>query len=255
MSFRDLHYQAEPLLLCNVWDVPSAMLANKLGFKAAGTSSAALAHSLGYKDGEQLAFSILYERVRRITECVDIPLSVDLEAGYGESSTQVLENVLALADLGVVGINIEDSLVGAEVNAERELVESKKFAGLLDAISLGLKAAGVDVFVNARTDVFLLGCDSAVERTVERIQVYTEAGAHGIFVPCIVREDDIAKVADACSLPLNVMCMPGLPDFEVLKNSNVKRISMGNFAYNSMVQNLEHSLAKITDAQSFASLF
>ena len=251
MNFRDLHHQVEPLLLCNVWDVPSAMLANKLGFKAAGTSSAALAHSLGYNDGEQLAFSILYERVKRISECVDIPLSVDLEAGYGASAEQVLENVLALSELGVVGINIEDSLVGTE----RELVDIKVFSARLKALSLGLKAANADVFVNARTDVLLLGCDSPVEQSVERIQAYTEAGADGIFVPCIVREDDIAKVVDACSLPLNVMCMPDLPQFSALKKLNVKRISMGNFSYNSMVQNLEHSLAQITNAQSFDSLF
>src|SRR5882762_7244940 len=108
-TFLQLHHAATPLLLGNCWDVSSAKLLEENGFKAIGTSSAALARSLGYEDGENLPFDLLLETVKRIQQNIAVPLSVDMEKGYGTTNKGILENILKLHDIGVVGINIEDS--------------------------------------------------------------------------------------------------------------------------------------------------
>jgi 2-methylisocitrate lyase-like PEP mutase family enzyme len=110
MNFKELHCQAAPVLICNVWDVVSAKLAQKLGYQAIGTSSGAIAELLGYKDGEEMTFNELVYIVQRITKSIDVPLTVDFEAGYGRDPVGIAERIERLVNLGVVGVNLEDSL-------------------------------------------------------------------------------------------------------------------------------------------------
>ncbi|SEM00743.1 2-Methylisocitrate lyase, PEP mutase family [Aquimarina amphilecti] len=251
MNFKELHNQKTPLLLGNVWDVPSAKTAEKLGFQAIGTSSSAIAALLGYQDGEQMGFSELIYFVKQIVTNTNLPLSVDLESGYSRDPIIIAEHIKELVALGVVGINIEDSIV----KDERILLNGEKFAStLIDVINV-LSKENIDVFINVRTDTFLLKHSDVIEETKKRIKLYENAGANGIFTPCIENESDIREIVNCTSLPINVMCMPNLPDFNTLSSLGVQRISMGNFLFDTMYSQLERITKDIIDQRSFQSIF
>lgn len=243
---------SSPLLLCNVWDVTSAKIAEQLGYECIGTSSGAIAAMLGYPDGEYMSFKELYNMVERIINSVNIPLSVDLEAGYSRNAKEVAQHIKTLQQLGVVGVNLEDSLI---INDKRALLDAQKFSGFLYQIIQLLSPFDEDFFINIRTDTFLLASANATKETIFRATLYKKAGAHGLFVPCIESAEDIQTIAQAIDLPLNVMCMPNLPGFETLKHSGVERISMGNFVFNRLEKHLAHELKTIQLQQSFQNLF
>lgn len=251
MTFYQLHKQQQPLLICNVWDVASAQIAEHNGFQAIGTSSAAMAKMLGYQDGEKLDLAEMVYLVKRITSNSTLPLTVDVESGYSRDSFKILENIKALANMGVVGVNIEDSLV----DKERQLCDRNRFADILAILKNGLLKEGVELFLNVRTDTFLLATPQLMEETLERVSLYEKAGADGIFVPGIEREDDIRMVAASTKLPLNVMCLPNLPNFHKLQEIGVKRISMGNFFFEKMCVQLEQTLQSVKNQASFSPLF
>lgn len=251
MNFKDLHHQKTPLLLGNVWDVPSTKVAEKLGFRAIGTSSAAIASLLGYQDGEEMDFSELLYFVKRIAANTQLPLSVDLESGYSRDPKIIAKHIKALVDIGVVGINIEDSIV----DGKRILLDAAEFANTLTAVNNLLSQGSIDVFINVRTDVFLLGDPNPIAATKKKIQLYEQVGADGIFTPGIENESDIREIVTCTQLPINVMCMPNLPDFDTLSKLGVQRISMGNFLFDKMYSQLEKTTKKIVDQQSFQSIF
>jgi 2-methylisocitrate lyase-like PEP mutase family enzyme len=253
-AFALLHQNPMPLLLCNVWDVASAKVAETLGFSAIGTSSAAIAKMLGYADGEHMAFEELLFIVKRIAACSDLPLTVDVEAGFSDDAQITAVYIKALADVGVVGINIEDSKVN-KANEERLLMNENSFAGYLSALTTQLLKDNVKLFVNVRTDTFLLGVEEALQETQKRDKLYQAAGADGLFVPCIVEIEAIKTIVSSTTLPVNVMCMPDLPDFDTLKLLGVKRISMGKFLFDAMQDDLAARLRKIQQVNSFKPIF
>ncbi|MET1255626.1 isocitrate lyase/PEP mutase family protein [Aliikangiella maris] len=251
MNFKELHYCDEPLVICNVWDVTSAKIAEKAGFKAIGTSSAAIANLLGYQDGESISFDELDYLIKRIALNTKIPLSVDLESGYHRNPDKVTEYIKRLADVGVVGINIEDSVVGDK----RQLLDAEHFAKIILAIKNQLVKDNIEVFLNVRTDAFILNMSDALEETKKRSLIFENSGADGLFVPCIEKENDIAIIVEHTKLPVNVMCMPQLPSFNRLQELGVKRISMGDFIFNNIYHNYESILKTLTANQSFDSIF
>jgi 2-methylisocitrate lyase-like PEP mutase family enzyme len=249
MNFTALHQQSAPLLLANVWDVASARAAQQAGYLAIGTSSAAIAAMLGYEDGEQMSFAELLLVVKRIRAVCPLPLSVDMEAGYGDTAQEIAANLQQLAKLGVVGVNLEDSRV---VNGKRQLQDARQFAGQLREI----RARVTDpLFFNIRTDTFLLNVENALAETLLRGQLYREHGADGLFVPCVVNNPDIAAIARQITLPLNVMCMPTLADFAQLAALGVRRISMGNFIHAALQSRLNDLLLAVQTQQSFGGVF
>ncbi len=250
-TFKNLHNQDATFVLGNVWNTQSALLFQKLGFKAIGTSSAAIATSLGYEDGEKMPFEDLLRIVKNIQSKIDIPLTVDIESGYSRNTVEIINNIIALHKLGVVGINIEDSIT----NTEREIVNSQEFGKTIQLIKSHLTNNKIDVFLNVRTDFYIMGLTNPLEETLKRIKIYEENGADGIFVPCIVTENEIQQVVESTILPVNVMCMPNLPNFNDLQNLGVKRVSIGPFLYNDMISNLENSIIEITKNNSFNSIF
>ncbi len=251
MEFKDLHNQEKPLLIGNVWDVPSAKTAEKLNFQAIGTSSSAIASILGYNDGEEMEFLELEYFVKRIALNSKLPLSVDLESGYSREPKEIFNHIKRLAKLGVVGINIEDSVV----NEKRELLDANSFAITLKEIKGLLEKENINIFLNVRTDTFILLKENRIEETKKRIELYEKAGANGIFLPCIESKPDIQEIINHTSLPINVMCMSNLPNFEVLKNLGVKRISMGNFIFDKMYNQFEETSQNVLKQQSFNSIF
>lgn len=251
MEFKNLHNQDTPLVIGNVWDVPSTKTAEKLNSQAIGTSSSAIAALLGYNDGEEMEFSELEYFIKRITCNTNLPLSVDLESGYSRNPTQIVQYIKRLSELGVVGINIEDSVV----NEKRILLEANDFAKTLTEIKQQLEKESIKMFINVRTDTFILLEENVINETKRRIQLYQDAGANGIFIPCIEKENDIKTITDSTNLPINVMCMPNLSNFETLAKLGVKRISMGNFLFDKMYSNFEETVKNVLSQNSFKSIF
>lgn len=247
MTFSDLHQQPCPLLLANVWDASSAQAAEQAGYAALGTSSAAIAAQFGYADGEAMPFAHLLFIVERIRAVSDLPLSVDLEAGYGRSAEEIAQNIQQLIALGVVGINLEDSQV---VNGRRSLVDPLLFAR---QFLVGLLPVGF--FFNIRTDTFLLGVDDALQETLWRGELYADHGANGLFVPGVKQDTDIITIAGQVALPLNVMAVPGLADIAALSRWGVRRISTGNFLHQAIQARLKTLLSGIQQKQVFEEIF
>lgn len=251
-EFLALHHKTELLQIGNVWNVQSAQVYDKLNFEAIGTSSAAVAATLGFADGEEMSFDDYLFVIKRIAETASAILSVDLEAGYGNTPEEISDNIIRLHSLGVAGINIEDSIV---TDGQRSIVDANEFAAKLKQVTGLLAKAGVEVFINVRSDSFLLGLPNALEDALTRTKLYQDTGAHGLFFPCITQIADIEKITALSSLPVSVMCMPNLPDFKALQNAGVKRISSGNFLNSIIYQGLESKVEKIVAENSFASLF
>ncbi|MBL0740764.1 isocitrate lyase/PEP mutase family protein [Chryseolinea lacunae] len=249
--FSSLHRGEEPLLLGNLWDVNSATLFEAAGYKAVGTSSQAVAKSLGYEDGENIPFEWLLQLAKRTVERVRIPVTIDMESGYARTIDGIIANLEQLHDVGVVGINIEDTVPASS----RTLRPAAEFQDLLSAIVNRLQQKNIRLFVNVRTDGFLLGLPNALPETLERIHLYDRTGIDGIFVPCITASDDIRAVTSATQLPVNVMCMPHLPDFAELKTLGVKRISMGPFVNIYVNNKTNDAIRTVASENSFASLF
>lgn len=218
-AFRQLH-QEGILVLANAWDAGTARLIESLGARAIATTSAGVAWSNGYPDGDLLPVPRLLSTVSGILDAIRVPLTADIEGGYSDDPKAVAELVARLAGMGVAGINLEDG--GA---APRQL------SAKIEAIKRACAREGTDVFVNARTDVYLRGlapADGRVEATLERARLYSAAGADGLFVPGISNRADIAEVAAGTSLPLNVLARASLPGAAELQAWGVRRLSAGS---------------------------
>ena len=250
-KFKDLHYSNDLFVLPNVWNAKSAMLFQKKKISAIATSSAAVAVSLGYEDGEGMPFDDYLFVIKRILSSVEIPLSVDMEMGYGSSDKEIYENIVKLTDLGVAGINIEDSTI---TNTLRILGEADKFAKTIEYVKNKLVSKNIDLFINIRCDTYILNVKEKQQETSYRLKVYETAGADGIFLPCICAEDDIAEAVSYTKLPLNVMCIPGLPDFETLSRLGVKRVSMGPFLFSKVYDIASELSQEIMAIKNFSPL-
>lgn len=225
--FHALHQKDRPLILYNIWDVMTAQLAESAGASALATGSWSVAVSQGYEDGESLPFTYLLNLASRLVAQTDLPVSIDFECGYAASNELLIENFRHLIQAGIIGINFEDQnlstggLVPHQTQAER----------IAALVAIGAEL-GVDVFINARTDIFLQDADPSrhaalLEQATERGHAYMEAGASGFFVPGLTQPDLIQELCSRVTLPLNVM-WSGL-DMTVTELSalGVKRISYG----------------------------
>jgi len=248
-TFLQLHRQTAPFLLGNIWDVNSALTFEANNYQAIATSSQAVARSWGYEDGEKIGFELLLSLAKRVVERVDLPFSVDLEKGYGQTIGSITRNIDRLHDVGVVGINLEDSNANTS-ELQTLAVFQKTIAAVTDHISRN----NLKIFLNIRTDAYLLGMRTAYYETLARISAYEVAGAAGIFVPCITRADQIKEVVNSTRLPINVMCMPGLPDFDQLASLGVKRISMGSFFFDRVYENAGRLSRAINTNRNFSPI-
>lgn len=220
ITFHRLHEGPDPLLLPNAWDAGSARLIESLGAKAVATTSAGVAWTHGYPDGNVLPVRMLISTVVAITRAIRVPLTVDVEGGYSDEPSTVEETIARVVEAGAVGINIEDGSNAPDLLCLK--IERAKRAG---------NHFGIDLFVNARTDVYLHGLapeDQRVKETLARAKLYREAGASGIFVPGLRDAEEIRAVAADAGLPLNVMAWPGLPAAAELAGLGVRRLSAGS---------------------------
>ena len=250
-EFKSLHQSDDLFVLPNVWNAKSAKLFQESKFPAVATSSMAVANSIGYEDGEEMPFDDYLFMIKRILSSIQIPLSVDMEMGYGKNDKEIIVNVQKLADLGIAGINIEDSSVS---KSDRTLKDAKIFARTIEKIKNTQTVKGTDLFLNIRCDTYLLNVENKQKETLDRVKLYETAGADGIFLPGICNEADILEAVSNTKLPLNVMCIPGLPDFERLKKLGVKRVSMGPFMFNKLYSNIADLSKVINEDKSFAAI-
>jgi 2-methylisocitrate lyase-like PEP mutase family enzyme len=219
-AFRRLHAEGV-LLLANAWDAGSARLIESLGARAVATTSAGVAWAHGYADGDQLPVPLLLATVADIARVIRVPLTVDVEGGYSEEPSAVGEMVAQVVDAGAVGINLEDGTRPPDLLCAK--IEQAKRAGARQ---------GVEVFVNARTDVYLHELAPSERRVAEslaRTERYRAAGADGIFVPGVTEAREIQAIASAAKLPLNVLLRPGLPAVPRLAELGVRRLSTGSW--------------------------
>ncbi len=215
-TFRELHRGPELLILANCWDGASARLIASQGAKAMATSSAAVAWTHGYPDGDVLPIELYVQTIRAIKRVTDLPLSADGEGGYSDDPEKVIRAIDALVAAGAVGINIEDGAAPPELLA-------KKVAAI--------KRVHPELFVNARTDVYLRGLvppADGVRETLARAARYTDAGADGIFVPGPTDPDTIRALTSGISLPVNLLARAGLPAAAQLVALGVRRLSAGS---------------------------
>jgi 2-methylisocitrate lyase-like PEP mutase family enzyme len=224
--FRQLHAE-KPLILPNAWDAASARVIEAAGAPAIATTSAGVSWSLGRADGQKLRREEMLQVICNIVESVRVPVSADMESGYGDGSGKdVADTVQALISMGVAGINIEDSpgqggqvLLAPEQQAER--------------IRMARQAAtsvGGDLLINARTDLYLFEVGDVKTRfsaAVERARLYRRAGADCVFVPGVIDISTIVELVRAIEGPLNIMAMPGAPSAKQLGEIGVARVSVG----------------------------
>jgi 2-methylisocitrate lyase-like PEP mutase family enzyme len=227
--FAELHVKDAPLLLYNAWDAGSAKSILDAGAKAIATSSWSVAAAQGYGDGEAIPIELAEQIVGRIAATVDIPVTVDFEGGYSEDDGELAANISRLLDLGVIGINFEDRIVKGS-----GLYSVDRQARRIAAIRKAAEQKGIDLFINARTDVFFEhGEDAAqaVGEALDRAKAYAAVGASGFFVPGLVDDALIGQICEAVSLPVNVMVMDGVPSNARLSELGVARISYGPIPY------------------------
>ena len=250
--FKQLHSAEQPLLLANVWDPKSAKQAEEAGYRAVGTSSAAISQMLGLNDGQGMTFDELFFFVERIIKHVAIPVSVDMEAGYAENPAELGRNLQKLIDVGVSGINIEDSLV---VNKVRSQVSVDTYANTLSCVRAYLDSANSGLFVNARIDSYLLGRNDALEDALVRVLTAEKSGADGVFVPGVAKSAEIGQIVSSTSLPLNTYALPGVPSYEELAQLGVKRISSGETLYVKTYTYADKLFKTVAESRCFDSLF
>lgn len=227
--FASLHVKGKPLMLYNAWDAGSAKAVAAAGSRAIGTSSWAVAAAHGYDDGEAIPFSLVEQVLGRIVATADLPVTVDVEGGYSDDPLSCAGNIARLVALGVAGINFEDRVVSGE-GLHGIASQCERIA----AIRSMADAAGIPLFINARTDIYLgtgIAPQDGLDEAIERASAYAKAGASGFFVPGLVDLPSIARLCDGIELPLNVMVMPGLADTAALAGAGVARISYGPTPY------------------------
>jgi 2-methylisocitrate lyase-like PEP mutase family enzyme len=221
----ELHRPGDPAVLPTAWDAWSAKLAVEAGFAALTLGSHPLADSIGKADGEIMTFDDLLTRVAQVTAAVDVPVSVDIESGYGEPAERLIDGLLSV---GAVGFNLEDT-VHREGKRLRSVEEHAELVGRLRSAA---DAAGVHVVINARTDLFLRGDgDDAdrVDRAIARLSACAAAGADSLF-PAGLRDDDgLRRLTGELPLPISVTTRPDADDRKRLAALGVGRITFGPF--------------------------
>ena len=229
-AFRELHVPGRPLVLFNVWDAGSAKAVATAGARAIATSSWAVAAAQGLEDGEKLPLADAISNLVRIARATDLPVTADVERGYGERASDLGQTIRRTIDAGAIGCNIEDSLQSGNLR-ERD-AQAERIAWARNAAD----TCQLSSFINARTDVFFQGPPEShnsamVEEALDRAGAYARAGADGLFVPGLVDIELIQRVVEGSPIPVNVMIGEGSPGLDQLARAGVARISYGPGPY------------------------
>lgn len=250
-TFHGLHRKGDPLILFNAWDVATAKaIANTS--PAVATSSWAVASALGYADGEDVPLDMVTGLVARMTASVSIPVSIDLEAGYGDTPEAAAASVAKILSAGAIGINIEDGLF----DGKRQLASPDQHAAKIKAVRDAAQKLGIHLFINARTDPFLLkfgSPDECLNDAVKRAKAYADAGADGIFVPGLTDLALIEKFVQLTPLPVNIMVTQGLPEIPDLARVGVRRVSLGPWPMVAAMRVIGEAAAAVAASKQYGA--
>lgn len=230
-AFLKLHQGKEILVLLNSWDPGSSKLIEASGFKAIGTTSMGISASLGYPDCQAIPFQEMVDAIKRIVDKVSLPVTADIEGGYGKNPDEIVECTKQILLTGIVGINIEDSY-----DLNPKLVDPIEFCERISAIREMATSMGIHLVINARTDVFITASGSEASRlkeSIDRGNRYREAGADCIFIPDVWQRDKIKTLTEEIDSPINILANPtngtGLPpSIGELQEMGVARVSLGS---------------------------
>jgi 2-methylisocitrate lyase-like PEP mutase family enzyme len=242
-AFRALHVPGDPVVLPNAWDAASARAVRSAGFPAVATSSGAVAAALGHSDGEGTPVAEMLDAVARIVAAVDVPVTADLERGYGLTPAQIVER---LAATGAVGCNLEDSVPG-----QRRMVDPGEQAEFVAAVRQASIHSGLDLAVNARVDVYVRGDDPPAVRlaaALDRARRYLDAGADCVYPIGLSDPDAIRELVHIG--PMNVLFTPSTPGLAELAELGVARISFGSGLHGATQAHLKVMLERVANRTS-----
>jgi 2-methylisocitrate lyase-like PEP mutase family enzyme len=247
---RALHAGPRILVLCNAWDAASARIVEEAGFPALATTSAGIANSLGYADGERISREEMAQAVARITRAVSIPVTADMEAGYGPTPEAAAETARAAIAAGAVGMNLEDAL------EERNFIDIALQSDRVRAARQAGEQIGVPLVINARTDVYLARLGSPDEQfaeAVRRANAYREAGADCLFLPGIADAAVIARLVREINGPINILAGPSAPAVGELERMGVRRVSMGSGPMRATMALTQRIARELAESGTYAS--
>ena len=238
-------------MLPNAWDVASARIFEEAGFPAIGTTSAGIANALGYPDGQKISRSEMLAVVHRIAAAVGIPVTADMEAGYGAKPKEVAETAREVIEAGAVGMNLEDTIDDRPDLLADLSLQKEKIHAVLETSA----RAGVALVLNARTDVFLASIGAAetrLARTIERLNAYRDAGAHCLFAPGVKDKETIAQLVNGVHGPLNILATAGSPPVTELEKLRVARVSVGSGPMRATLGLIERMGRQLREEGSFS---
>ena len=246
--FLALHRGPQILLLCNAWDAASARVVEAAGFPAIAATSAGVANSLGFPDGEAAPFAQVVAVVERIVAAVQVPVTTDIEAGFGQTPDETARSCRAIVEAGAVGVNLEDGTAGhdrlAPVSLQTEKIRAAKE-----------EAAGL--VVNARTDVYLDAIgqpETRFEEAVRRCNAYRAAGADCLFVPGVADEATIGRLVQAIDGPVNILAGPSTPSIATLARLRVARVSLGSGPMRATLGLLRRVARELIESGTYAAM-
>jgi len=233
-DFQALHIKGDPVILYNIWDAGSARTVAKAGAKALATGSAPVASAFGHRDGEDMPLDLMVENLTRIIATTDLPVSCDIESGYGVSPAEVAATVIKVISAGAVGFNFEDQIIGGT-----GLYETSDQVARIAAARAAADGVVNDVYINARHDCFLKAApethsNAMLEEAIERAKAFADAGASGFFAPGLADSAMIERLCKDCPIPVNIIALPHVPDSKTLADLGVARISYGPVPYKKM---------------------
>lgn len=256
--FLKLHHDREILVILNSWDPGSSRLIEASGFKAIGTTSMGVSASLGYPDCEQIQFSEMLEAIKRIADKITLPLTVDIEGGFGNTTKDIVNNIRQVIETGVVGINLEDS-----VKLSPDLLDPAEFSERISAIRELSDSMGIHLVINARTDSFLTSAGTAENRlreSVKRGNIYKDAGADCIFVPNVTDKNSISTLVKEIGAPVNILANPTNgtalpPEIKELEELGVARLSVGSSLMKSTLALIKRVADETIHTGTYNNLF
>ncbi|MHB1921078.1 MAG: isocitrate lyase/PEP mutase family protein [Chitinophagaceae bacterium] len=246
--FKQLHHQRKILVLPNIWDPLGALLLENLGYPAIATASASIAYSRGYQDGEKIPFNELLMALKAIVTRVKIPVTADIESGYAPYNSLLQENIKKLINVGIAGINFEDSHPDTRV-----LFPMEEQCERIHLIQQTAQKMGMPLFINARTDVYLPGQPGTDQKklseAIRRTKAYISSGADGVYPIFMKKKEDIAHFIEAVQVPVNLLMVPGIPDFKTLAHLGLARLSLGPGFLKTALQAMKSTAEKLLNEE------
>jgi 2-methylisocitrate lyase-like PEP mutase family enzyme len=252
-AFRAMHRGQRILLLPNAWDVASARIFEDAGFGAVATTSAGIAFALGYPDGQHISRDEMLEAISRIAAALKVPVTADVEAGYGDRPEDAAQTAVAVIESGAVGVNLED----ATGDTNHPLVDLPLQLEKIAAVRQSAETAGVPIVLNARTDVYLLQVgpvEKRYDQALRRLAAFRDAGADCVFLPGLRDATTIGRLVKDLDFPLNILAGPGSPSIPELQQLGVARVSLGSSPMRATLGLLQRMAEELKTSGTYRSL-